>query len=100
MDDIAEWQQKEESERVAELGSRRNEAGNRLMREFGFDDAEHRLIVVDVGNGNAACRRHGIQSRLAQSGGTGRWLKMRCSWSLPFQELMARDLGDLRFAPL
>ena len=68
--DVSQGDQQEEAGGVAELRRRRDQARERA-RQVLLDQAEHRLVVIDVGDGDAGGCRHREGQRRAETGFPG-----------------------------
>jgi len=65
LDQIPKRHEQEQANRIAELRRGGNKPGAARVIERVFDHAEHRLIVIDVGNSDAAGSGHRKEKPLA-----------------------------------
>ena len=70
LDQVAERQQDKETQRIAQLGDGRDVA-SRLAGEVTRHQAQHRLVVVDVGHGQPRRQGHGEDQASAGDGDGG-----------------------------
>lgn len=70
-DQVPQRDEKRQAERVTDLGGGGNESDRRITGKLGLDHAEHGLVVVDVGHGEAGGDGH-HQGGSATDGGKGR----------------------------